>query len=129
MTERADATMAQAVADLQRKQARRARWSRIGGIFVAIVLVVRVGVASFAPAEAKPCDAGAIRSTLADLVNQAVVKGGGGAIKVASISGFATVSTSEARMRCTAHLTMTDQTQGTITYHVDPKTVTIDKLD
>ena len=122
------ATTAAALDALNRKQASRAKWSKIGGGLILFAIAIRGAVALFGSHEAMGCSDSETVSTLTSAINEKEQQSNLTA-RVASIDGIQQISHDSSLSRCSGRLAMTDQSSGTITYHVDRKQVQVDSVN
>jgi hypothetical protein len=113
---------------LKRKQASRAKWSKIGGGLLALAILIRAGSALFGSHEALGCSDSEAVSTLTSAINDKE-KAMNVAARVTSIDNIQQLSHDKSLSRCTARLAMTDQSTATINYHVDQKEVRMDSVE
>ena len=118
-----EASTAAAVADLERKQARRSRWTAIGSVLLTLVMAVRC-VAGLWPGT-QSCFAA--RLTATDLVNDAIRNSGGGG-HVTNFAAPDTTASANDINHCTAQVTLSDGSRGTATYRVERKQVVLESF-
>jgi hypothetical protein len=121
---------AAAVAKLQKKQKGQARWAKIGGVVLALVVVARGVDALFFEHDAptmKSCDDSGVQQTLTDIVNKGLAKEGA-QFTVKGLASFQTGAHSDAKAECTAAITLSDNSQGVVHYNVQPDQVFLEKI-
>ncbi len=118
----------QAVSDLETKQKRNLRWSKIASILVAAVFVIRAAVWLLSSNHPMECDDSKVQSALTDLIAESFTKAKL-TIKLTSLTDIKTVSRDDKLARCTAHVAMSDNSAGTLKYHLDPKRIELDGME
>ena len=116
-----DAATAGAVADLQRRQSRRARWTAIGSLLLTLLVLARCVVDLWPGTQS--CFAA--RLTATDLVNDAI-RQRGGAAHVTDFAAPVTTASANAINHCTARVTLSDGSRVTAAYRVEPKQVVLE---
>ena len=116
-----------AVADLEKKQGRRAKWAKIGGTLVVIAAALRFVTAVVAGPELKTCGDDTIRDTLSSIIGDAL-KTGGSSATLTAIGDATTRSRTDSVAKCSARATFSDGSGGMVDYTVTPKSVVIDKI-
>lgn len=119
---------AAAVAKLQKKQTSRAKWTKIGGVLLAVVFVARAADILFLQKPAmQSCDDSAVQQTLSDIIDKGLAKQGT-AFKVKGFSNIQTGQRTDTKAECTATITLSDDSKGVVHYNVDPKQVFFEKV-
>lgn len=118
----------QAVSDLETKQKRNLRWSKIASILVAAVFAIRAAVWLLSSNHPMECDDSKVQSALTDLIAESFTKAKL-TIKLTSLTDIKTVSRDDKLARCTAHVAMSDNSAGTLKYHLDPKRIELDGME
>lgn len=122
------AATAAALEQLKRKQEKRALWSKIAGVLVLVVVLLRAAIWLFGSNDALMCSDSKTISTLTSAINERE-QASNQTARVASIDGIQQLSHDSSLSRCSARLTLTDQSGGTMTYHVDRKRVEVDSVN
>ena len=118
---------ATAVSDLAKKQNRNARWSKIGGGLLVLAFLIRGAGALFGHAEIRECDDSEVKTAVSDLVDKSLVAAKL-TMHITSISDLKTVARDDRAAHCSAYMHLSDDTAGTINYHIEPKQVVIDGM-
>ena len=118
----------QAVSDLENRQKRNLRWSKIASILVVAVFVIRAAVWLLSSNHPMECDDSKVQSAVTDLIAESFTKAKL-TIKLTSLTDIKTVSRDDKLARCTAHVAMSDNSAGTLKYHLDPKRIELDGME
>ncbi len=118
----------QAVSDLEKKQKRNLRWSKIASVLVALAIFIRAAAWLFGSTHPMECDDSNVQSAVTDLIAESFTKAKL-TINLTSLTDIKTVSRDDKLARCTAHVAMSDNSAGTLKYHLDSKQVELDGME
>jgi hypothetical protein len=118
---------AEALEGLRKKQNQRSRWAKIAGGLVLFAAVVRLASVMFGGETIRSCDETEVQSAVSDIMNEAIKKSGS-AGSVQSYTEVQEVQSDSKSRLCSAHVTMTDQTSGKVTYRIVPKKVSLESF-
>jgi hypothetical protein len=119
---------AQAVSDLESKQKRNLLWSKIASVLVAVTIIIRGAVWLASSTHPMECDDSKVQSAVTDLIAESFTKAKL-TISLTSLTDIKTVSRDDKLARCTAHVAMSDNSAGTLKYHLDPKQIELDGME
>ena len=118
----------QAVSDLENTQKRNLRWSKIASVLVAVTIFIRAAVWLLSSTHPMECDDSKVQSAVTDLIAESFTKAKL-TINLTSLTDIRTASRGDKLARCTAHVALSDNSAGTLKYHIDPNQIEIDGME